>query len=149
MLRRHSAICRPKSGLKIRHGALENRSKGGKEAIGQHLCESRCKCLIHDGRKDDREPILQMSLNIFLEVLHPIEAALEFNLHIADAFGGIADPFDVHLMHFRGTQFKSCPSLLVLTVSLRTEITVLLVINRHSPENRGHGVAHNGTNILA
>jgi hypothetical protein len=65
MLRRHSAICRPKSGLKIRHGALENRSKGGKEAIGQHLCESRCKCLIHDGRKDDREPILQMSLDIF------------------------------------------------------------------------------------
>jgi hypothetical protein len=74
-----------------------------------------------------------MSLDIFLEVLHPIEAALEFCLHITDAFGGITDAFDVHLMHFRGTQFKSCPSLLVLSVSFRTKITVLLVVNRQSP----------------
>jgi hypothetical protein len=39
-----------------------------------------------------------MSLNILLEVLHPIEATLEFYLHITDAFGGITDAFGVHLM---------------------------------------------------
>jgi hypothetical protein len=67
-----------------------------------------------------------MSLNILLEILHPIEATLEFYLHITDVFG-------VYLMHSQGTQFISCPSLLVLLVGGRTNISVLLVVDLQSP----------------
>ncbi len=86
---------------------------GGRHSVNT-VVRVGCKCLIHDGRKDDREPILQMSLNLLFEVLHPIESTLEFYLHITDAFGVITDAFGVHLRHSQDTLFISCPSLLVL-----------------------------------
>jgi hypothetical protein len=135
----------PELGPKVRQGAFESVSHGAGEGLLQNSRESRSNRRANDFGEDGWKPSVQMvgkalgnTRKRFLQVLHPVKAALHPFIHGIHGFG-------MHRRNFLEALLKRgsvvCQGLAVPSLRRLESQPMFCVRGRNRAEELGHGVS--------